>query len=308
MIIDHSLFNRKADLIDYFSDRSSEATSDLFDTYGSKNFKKIAQKIPVAIKETRDNLLRVVKEKSLRERWGIEETYKSRLLINHVANVLMLRSRHEVWPYEYMAFSRRVGELWESFMSVCFHESFSSDLEFVIPPLFSDVRKELHSEVVSFIEKLNLNYEEKQNLLSYYNKVWLLVDAGEIKLELDMHFKKEEIFYNIDFKSGFSSNEKGNTNRLLVVASIFLNIIENEYRNLLIVRTPEEGNNHYLQTLKKSTLWDVYCGDQAYEKIGQLINFNINGWISENINWPSDLGHEMFNDLKRDNLSKYLEW
>jgi hypothetical protein len=46
-----------------------------------------------------------------------------------------------------------------------------------------------------------------------YQKVWILVTSGEIKLELDLHFENGENDFVVDFKSGFSSNEKGNTNR-----------------------------------------------------------------------------------------------
>ena len=78
-----------------------------------------------------------------------------------------------------------------------------------------------------------------------------------------MHVKKNNKHYNIDFKSGFGSNEKGNTNRLLVVGSIYKNIIETSYENFIIVRTPENDNNHYLQTLKRSDVWEVFCSDEA---------------------------------------------
>ncbi|AUO79553.1 hypothetical protein BSP10_150 [Bacillus phage BSP10] len=51
--------------------------------------------------------------------------------------------------------------------------------------------------------------------------MWELVVSGEIKLESDLHFEKDGVKYNVDFKSGFNSNEKGNTNRLLMVGSIY---------------------------------------------------------------------------------------
>ena len=40
-------------------------------------------------------------------------------MITYACYVVMLESRNEVWPYDYMAFSRRVGELWEPFCKLC---------------------------------------------------------------------------------------------------------------------------------------------------------------------------------------------
>lgn len=80
-------------------------------------------------------------------------------------------------------------------------------------------------------------------MLKYYHKVWGLIISGEIQLELDLHFIFEGQKYVVDFKSGFGSNEKGNTNRLLLVASIYKNLEEN-FNPLIFVRSAE--NNNYL--------------------------------------------------------------
>jgi len=220
----------------------------------------------------------------------------------------MLEYRHSIWPYEYMAFSRRIGELWESFVGTCFHYPVATNLSLEIPPLFSDVRNQLNQEIEAYIDSLPLSDPQKAELKDYYRKVWLLVDAGEIKLELDMHFLKGKEHFNVDFKSGFSSNEKGNTNRLLVVASIYTNIIASDYRNLLLVRSPEEDNNHYLQTLKNSGLWEVSCGVDSYAAIGDLVGFDLHNWIEENVDWQTDLGATMYTDLESTDLTKYLQW
>src|SRR5438309_2337352 len=39
------------------------------------------------------------------------------LVLQYCTSVISLEYRHRVWPYEYMALSRRVGELWERFCS-----------------------------------------------------------------------------------------------------------------------------------------------------------------------------------------------
>ena len=42
-----------------------------------------------------------------------QEKQQALLVIQYCTSVISLEYRHMVWPYEYMALSRRVGELWE---------------------------------------------------------------------------------------------------------------------------------------------------------------------------------------------------
>jgi hypothetical protein len=177
-----------------------------------------------------------------------------------------------------------------------------------VPPLFSDIRKKLDQSLVSYIESLPLDSSQKKELLAYYKKVWLLVDAGEIQLQLDMHATVAGVHYNIDFKSGFGSNEKGNTNRLLLVASIYKHIIDEAYTNLILVRSLEEEGNNYLQILKRSGLWEVFCGAEAYKKIQELTGVALADWIKANIDWNTDLSPETVRHLTENNLIKYLTW
>lgn len=88
-----------------------------------------------------------------------------------------------------MAFARRIGELWEPFCKNCFDFPVRDDVELVEPPLFSEVREQLQQEIRDYIENLNLDKLEKSQLIQYYDKVWSLVTSGEIKLELDLHFR-----------------------------------------------------------------------------------------------------------------------
>jgi hypothetical protein len=306
--IEPSLGDRKAVLLDYFRNRGAESLRELSEAIGKKNFKDITKALQPAIRDSRDALIRTVVQAAEKEAWPNESRLRVVLLAHHAANVAMLEFRHKVWPYEYMAFSRRVGELWEAFVGTCFHYPLATDVTLEVPPLFADVRGKLEGEVLAYIERLPLDAAQKKELQNYYNKVWLLVDAGEIKLELDMHLRKGKEHYNIDFKSGFSSNEKGNTNRLLVVASIYKNIVDASYRNLILVRSPEEENNHYLKILKKSALWEVSCGPAAYDKVAELVAFNLRAWIDKNIDWESDLDAAVVSDLRKSDLLKYLRW
>lgn len=204
-----------------------------------------------------------------------------------------------------MAFSRRIGELWEPFCKLCFTYPVNN-ISLFVPPLFSDVKQNLTNEIEDYIESLRISVNQKRQLKTYYNKVWSLVTSGEIQLECDLHFLDRKIKYIVDFKSGFGSNEKGNTNRLLLVGSIYKNIESEMYKCLLFVRAQE--NNHYLETLKESGLWDAYCGNEAYTKIKHFSGFDIHDWISNNVNWISDFSEQMRDTVTSKNLTSYLEW
>jgi hypothetical protein len=219
----------------------------------------------------------------------------------------MMESRNSVWAYEYMAFARRIGELWEPFCQICWKHPIHKNISFFLPPLFKDVKEKLSKEIESFIMSLKISPKEKAELRKYYQKVWILVTSGEIKLELDLHFETGSDKFVVDFKSGFSSNEKGNTNRLLLVASVY-RILEEGHQCLLFVRSAEESNNHYLQTLKRSGLWTVYCGKETYKEIDKFTGFDLATWIGKNVDWEKDFGKEMFSHLKKQNLIQYLQW
>jgi hypothetical protein len=205
-----------------------------------------------------------------------------------------------------MAFSRRIGELWEPFCKLCFEYSIK-ELELFIPPLFSDVKKLMANEIETYIDKLTIKETEKAELKKYYEKVWNMVTSGEIQLELDLHFKQDNRYYNIDFKSGFGSNEKGNTNRLLLVATIYKNLDKN-YHCSLFVRSEEEENNQYFKQLRDSSVWTAYCGEKTYSEIYKFTGFNLKDWINKNINWVDDLQKETVRHFKQNDLLKYLTW
>jgi hypothetical protein len=205
-----------------------------------------------------------------------------------------------------MAFSRRIGEIWEPFCKLCFEYSIKK-LELYIPPLFSEVKNTMTKEIETYIDKLTINDNEKIELKKYYVKVWDMVASGEIKLELDLHFKQNNKYYDVDFKSGFGSNEKGNTNRLLLVATIYKNINDN-HNCYLFVRSNEEENNQYFRQLRDSSVWTAYCGDNTYSEIKKFTGFDLKQWINNNINWTNDLQTETVDHLKQHDLMKYLLW
>lgn len=304
--ISKALVDNKAAFLAYFRQRGQETLEQAMREYAESQYKKRASAINRAATETRDALIKTLQQVAKRESWSEEEILRCILMATYGSYVVMLELRNKVWPYEYMAFSRRIGEIWEPFCKLCFTHSLRN-LSLFVPPLFADVQAALTSEIDTYIDALNISGDEKTELKAYYAKVWSLVTSGEVKLELDLHFLSEEQSINIDFKSGFSSNEKGNTNRLLLVATIYKNL-STKHRCLLLVRSEEFENNHYLQTLKSSGVWEIYCGEHAYDQIASFTGFDLKKWIAANILWEDDFEKDTHSFMVSENLTQYLKW
>lgn len=271
--INKTLASRKSELIEYFRNRGIESLKIVKEKYSEKQRKKRASAINKEIIQTKELLLKNILQVAKNEKWDNRQLLNVILMTTYASYIAMLEFRNSVWEYEYMAFSRRIGELWEPFCRICFEYPLTT-VNLFVPPLFSEVRNNMGREIEQYIDNLPLNSDQKTDLKQYYNKVWALVTSGEIKLELDCHFQDNSCKYNIDFKSGFSSNEKGNTNRLLLVATIYKNLEQN-YKCLLLVRSEEDQNNHYFQTLKKSGIWEAFCGKETYQQIQKHTGFDI---------------------------------
>lgn len=308
MQVTKDLYKKKDLLLNYLRDRANELFSEIIKIYGQKDYKDRASEINKEIKNTTNNIIAIINQRANSQSWIKNEIIQNILMVTYCSYIVMIEFRNYAWPYEYMTFSRRIGELWEPFCKLCFNYPINTTVELIEPPLFSDVKNKLYIEINEYINQLKITSEEKRILIDYYDKVWSLVTSGEIKLKLDLHILLNSIKYNIDFKSGFQSNEKGNTNRLLLVASIYKNIIGENNECLIFVRAKEEENNHYLQTLKNSGIWNVYCGIETYDKIKEFSGFDILNWISTNIDWENDFSKETIKYFKQEDLVKYLSW
>lgn len=304
MKIDKTLKDNKEELLAYFRDRASEFLTEIKQKFAETQSDKRARAINESLNETKNKLITTILQQAEKEKWSQQEKLESLLMITYCNIVVMIESRNSVRPYEYMDFSRRVGELWDPFCKLCFYYPIN-DISLFVPPLFSEVKKKLTDEIVEYINKLNILPQEKEELKKYYDKVWSLVTSGEIQLELDLHFISQGQKYVVDFKSGFGSNEKGNTNRLLLVASIYKNLSES-YKCLLFVRAEE--NNSYFNTLKNSGIWDAYCGSEAYAKIREYSGYNLKAWIDAKMNWAEDFKPETIEHFEEHNLLQYLLW
>lgn len=304
MKIDKTIKDRKIELLSYFRDRASEALTVIKSKFADTQFDKRARAINDSLNQTKSALITTILQQAEKEKWTNKEKLECILMVTYCNIVVMIESRNAVRPYEYMDFSRRVGELWDPFCKLCFYYPIN-DISLFIPPLFSEVKKKMTDEIADYIDNLTITVEEKQELKKYYDKVWSLVSSGEIQLELDLHFLHNDQKYVVDFKSGFGSNEKGNTNRLLLVATIYQNLDEN-YKCLLFVRAEE--NNSYFNTLKNSGIWEAYCGNEAYEKIKTHSGYDLKLWTDTNIDWANDFNNETITHFTDNNLLQYLLW
>jgi hypothetical protein len=304
MNIDKTLKNNKAELLAYFRNRASEAFNVIKEKYAENHSEKRADAINKNLNKTKHQLITTLLQQAEKENWTNQEKLESLLMIMYCHIVIMIESRNSVRLYEYMDFSRRVGEQWDRFCQLCFDFPLK-DLSLFIPPLFSDAKKKLSDEIIDYIDALTITNEQKDELKKYYDKVWSLVTSGEIQLELDLHFTQNGNKYVVDFKSGFGSNEKGNLNRLLLVATVY-KYLDKNYKCMLFVRAEE--NNSYFNTLKNSSVWEAYCGSEAYDKIKEYSGYNLKSWIDTNMDWANDFKPETILHFREQNLLQYLSW
>ena len=262
---------------------------------------KKSDEINKTVKRYLEAITEQIQRECKAQKWTNEQLLNEILMVTYASYIVMLEYRNKVWPYEYMAFARRIGELWEPFCKLPFFYPVKS-LKIIEPPNFDKVQEGIKKKAIDYISSLDITTDERRLLTYYYGVPWSLVDSGGIKLGLDLHFEQNGIHYNCDFKSGFSSNEKGNTNRLLLVGSIYQSLGDNE-KTLLFVRQEEDQNNHYLQTLKNSPYWKCYCADACYAKMAEFTGFDLRAWLDKNMNWKNDISKEFREHLEANDLT-----
>lgn len=294
----------KQEYIEIFRGQAEKIFADLLKSKFSLNDK--ASEMNKRLKAFKEIKFSEIIRLSKLENWATEELLNELLLLTYSSYIVMLEYRNDIWPYEYMAFARRIGELWEPFCKIPFYYPIKQ-LQIIEPPAFSDIQRRIQSDANSFIDNLSLDTKTKAELKRKYEIPWTMVDSGGINLNLDLHFEQNGKHYNCDFKSGFSSNEKGNTNRLLLVASIFNYLGSNE-NQIIFVRQKESENNHYLQTLKNSKYWNVYCSEECYKAIHQFTGFDLRKWLNDNAKWETDINEGFRKHLEENDLLKYLTW
>lgn len=231
----------------------------------------------------------------------IEQRGEAALLLQYCFSVAGLEYRHRVWPYEYMAFSRRIGELWEAFCSTAWDYSSNPHMNRSEVPDFDEVRGVL-------LHRLRNNIGEhhaRDEMLADINTLFEII--GDINMKEDEVFSVAGRPHVVDFKSGFGSNEKGNMLRLDAVGRAY-RIWNHQTRLMLLVR--QNVNNNYLEVLRRTGLWEVYTGDAAYDQMAALTGVDIQQIRARVINWRADLSPEFFHFLETQttNLTTYLDW
>lgn len=226
---------------------------------------------------------------------------QSRIILQYCTSVISLEYRHSVWEYEYMALSRRVGELWEKFCSASWDAPSRRGVERFKAPSFSGVGSTLRNN----IEQHLVDHVSRTEILHNLDILFELV--GEINMNEDEVFYVDGIPHVIDFKSGFGSNEKGNTLRLLTVGKAY-KLWNPDTVLLFLVR--QEQNNNYLNLIRKSKLWEVHCGGEAYRKIDELTGSRMDAVRKDVVNFQEDLSEKFWDDLSGhlSDLSGYLSW
>lgn len=208
-------------------------------------------------------------------------TFEDLLQAQYAYLVTTLNVRNRIWSYseDSMSFQRRIGELWESFVKAAFYSS--PQTRIVKFPDFEEVRKTFQEIPEEF---------------------WDLL--GNVNLKTDSLFVVNKRLNAVDLKYGFNSHEKGNMQRLLTVGAVY-KLWKPRIKLHVLVRE-EESSGHYLGRL--SEVWDVKQGDAAYQTIQDLTGYDLRTWISKHIRFEKHLDSDLYSNIKRKNLEKYLTW
>ena len=222
------------------------------------------------------------------------------IVLQYCISVASLEYRHAVWPYEYMALSRRVGELWERFCSSAWHSPSKPSLQRISPPAIDSVLDTICAVILEAARS-----DQKESVANILNDLRDII--GEINMVEDQVFTVDDRPHVIDFKSGFGSNEKGNMLRLRTVGKAY-RLWNSDTRLLFLVR--QERNNNYLEVIRREGLWEVHCGLDAYATIDQLTGSNMSAIRQEVVDFEADLSEELWKDLSShlSDLTSYLRW
>lgn len=224
-----------------------------------------------------------------------------RIVAEYCIAVVSLEYRNMLWPYDYMSLSRRVGELWERTCRAPWDHPASSDLSPLEPPSFDvicdDIRRQFRA----------LTFPGMQSQMDVMlTQLFDLV--GRVNLKGDGVFTHGDHPLVVDFKSGFGSNEKGNTERLQRVGRA-CRIWKPESKLLLLVRQSDH-NNHYLRTLEDGGDWEVYHADQAYQAMDMITGTDVSGTLRRTATFERDLSPRFWERLRAtgQELERYLDW
>ena len=277
----------KTTLLGEFSERIAPQIEGI--SSSSDNPRKKAKLVNLAISSAREELSNQLDSKELSEQDQL-------IILEYCSTVSSLEFRNLVWPYEYMALSRRMGELWERFCKAAWDKPLRPNVQREPVPSFDDLLQEICGRL-----KPQVNSDFHQD---FDDVLGLIAPINMIEDEV---FSVDQRLHVIDFKSGFGSNEKGNMLRLLAVGRAY-RLHDSDVRLLFLVR--QETNNNYLKQIESSGIWEVHTGDDAYRTIDELTGSNIAKLRDEIIDFESDLSAQFWSSLAtaKDEMEKYFQW
>jgi hypothetical protein len=288
-----TLTDTKQAYLKYFHEKIPPHVAEI--SSSKETHQKKAKRVNKVISDHRDLLVSQIDEDA-----PVRERQERLIILQYTVSVVSLEYRHAVWPYEYMALSRRVGELWERFCAAAWD----------IPsrPQVKRTRAPEFVHVLSQIETALLDQAQETRKAETSIIIENLRDLiGEINMVEDEIFSIDGDLHVIDFKSGFGSNEKGNMLRLRTVGKAYK--LWNPATELLFL-VRQEVNNNYLNVIKNEGLWSVHCGRAAYNKIEELTGAEMNKIREQVICFEDDLSEGFWSDLNEhlSDLSGYLKW
>lgn len=213
--------------------------------------------------------------------------------------VSVIETREKFYPYNDIEYSRRNGEMWEKFAYLCLTNPNSE-----IKEISSTAKDMFLRKVRQSIDNVVLRPNGKE-LKQFKAFVGSLIEG--INLKLDFVGQRGSQVVGIDFKSGFGSNEKGNTSRILQVGTAF-SFAEIDIKLYLLVR--QDQNNSYLSKISESREWDVRTGRSAYKLLEELSGQNLLSFLEDEVDFISDMS-PMVVKMLRDNVTgieKYTNW
>ena len=216
------------------------------------------------------------------------------ILRNYYCYVIsMTETRHKLIEYNDIEFSRRIGEVWEKFCGLILDNPFSK---------INRIKEPKSSE---FYKKLEADFKRFENSKKLFDTIVSFI--GNLDLHLDYFGEKNGIKYGIDFKSGFGSNEKGNTERILQVGKAY-NYLKPEINLSVLVRQNE--NNNYLKRIEKSKIWKVSKGKSSYKYLEKLCGSNVTNFLKTELNFKKDFQKDVFKSLGKSVINRdiYLNW
>ena len=120
-------------LLNYFRTKSKNLLDETSKKLIMEPQKTRAAEMNTSLTKHKDGLLEYLSKKTSGEKWSKEEVLNSILTITYTNYIVMIEERNNIWPYEYMTFSRRIGELWEPFCKLCWKYPVNSNISLFKP-------------------------------------------------------------------------------------------------------------------------------------------------------------------------------